>query len=168
VGSGYWGKPGRSNATFAATLRGEHSGLPAGPWLRTGDLGVHHEGELYVTGRLKDLIIVDGRNDYPQDVEETVAGVHEAIRRGRVVAFAVPGADTENAVVVAEHELLDGIGWDDLVRLARKTVSDRHGLALADVVFVPPGAVPRTTSGKLARGACRAAYLRGELVGVPQ
>lgn len=165
VGDGYWQQPIDSTETFGAQLTGDHRGLPAGPWLRTGDLGVRHDGELYIAGRLKDLVIVDGRNHYPQDVEATVAGANQAIRPGSVAAFAVAAADTEGAVVVAEHrghaELTEQ-AERDLATTVRRLVADAHGLALRDVVLVPQGQVPRTSSGKIARGACRDRYLAHE------
>ncbi|MGW3995517.1 fatty acyl-AMP ligase [Amycolatopsis sp. NPDC004772] len=162
VGAGYWQKPLESTETFGARLAG---GLPEGPWLRTGDLGVRHDGELYIAGRIKDLIIVDGRNHYPQDVEATAASADPGIRPGSVAAFAVAGPDTEAVVVVAEHR-----GHADLAELAeralaaaiRRLISDAHGLALRDVLLVPPGRVPRTSSGKIARAACRDRYLAGD------
>ncbi|WP_328615972.1 fatty acyl-AMP ligase [Amycolatopsis sp. NBC_00355] len=165
VGDGYWQNPLDSTETFGARLTGDHSGLPEGPWLRTGDLGVRHGGELYIAGRLKDLLIVDGRNHYPQDVEATVAAADQAIRPGSVAAFAIEGADTEDAVVVAEHrghaELTEQ-SERDLAATVRRLVADAHGLALRDVVLVPQGHVPRTSSGKIARSACRDRYLAHE------
>ncbi|MDT8915446.1 fatty acyl-AMP ligase [Amycolatopsis sp. PS_44_ISF1] len=165
VGAGYWQKPLESEETFGARLSGERGGRPEGPWLRTGDLGFHHGGELYIAGRIKDLLIVDGRNHYPQDVEATVASADRGIRPGSVAAFAVAGGETESAVVVAEHRghgELDEAGERDLVAAVRRLVSDAHGLALREVVLVPAGLVPRTSSGKIARGACRDRYLEGD------
>lgn len=165
VGAGYWEKPLESTETFGARLAGDHPGLPEGPWLRTGDLGVRHEGELYIAGRIKDLIIVDGRNHYPQDVEATAASADPAIRPGSVAAFAVTGADTESVVVVAEHRTHDALTEDAERALAvavRRLVSDAHGLSLRDVLLVPAGRVPRTSSGKIARAACRDRYLAGD------
>ncbi|MGW2620847.1 hypothetical protein ACWCZB_39490, partial [Streptomyces sp. NPDC001500] len=133
-------------------------------WLRTGDLGTVLDGQLIVTGRLKDLIVVDGRNHYPQDVEATVQEAHPAVRRDRLAAFAVPGPEGERAAVVAEHaRTADPAGIDvpALVRAVRAAVSARHGLRLADVVLVPPGAVPRTSSGKVSRTLARERYLAG-------
>ncbi|MDX6361235.1 MAG: long-chain fatty acid adenylase/transferase FadD26 [Streptomyces sp.] len=135
-------------------------------WLRTGDLGALHEGRLLVTGRLKDVIIVDGRNHYPQDVEETVQSVAPLVRRDRLAAFAVTRADGtgEELVVVAEHRR-DAHPTErqtcDAERAARAAVSERHGLRLAGLRLVPPGAVPRTSSGKVARAASRARFLDG-------
>ncbi|MEV6446695.1 fatty acyl-AMP ligase [Amycolatopsis sp. NPDC051716] len=160
VGAGYWRKPLESTETFGARLAGDGRS-----WLRTGDLGVRHEGELYIAGRIKDLIIVDGRNHYPQDVEATAASADPAIRPGSVAAFAVAGTDTEAVVVVAEHrghaELTEP-AERALAAAIRRLISDAHGLALRDVLLVPPGRVPRTSSGKIARGACRDRYLAGD------
>ncbi|MGW4056661.1 fatty acyl-AMP ligase [Amycolatopsis sp. NPDC004747] len=160
VGDGYWQKPLESAETFGARVTGDGR-----RWLRTGDLGVRHDGELYIAGRIKDLIIVDGRNHYPQDVEATAASADPGIRPGSVAAFAVAGTDTEAVVVVAEHR-----GHADLAEPAeralaaaiRRLLSDAHGLALREVLLVPPGRVPRTSSGKIARGACRDRYLAGD------
>ncbi|MGW5705111.1 fatty acyl-AMP ligase [Amycolatopsis japonica] len=165
VGTGYWQKPLESTETFGARLTGDHEGLPAGPWLRTGDLGVRYDGEVYIAGRIKDLLIVDGRNHYPQDVEATAASADRDIRPGSVAAFAVEGTDTEAAVVVAEHRGHSALTTEDERALAvavRRLVSDAHGLALRDVVLVPAGLVPRTSSGKIARSACRDRYLAGD------
>ncbi|GHG07308.1 MULTISPECIES: fatty acyl-AMP ligase [Amycolatopsis] len=162
VGDGYWQKPLDSTETFGARLAG---GLPEGPWLRTGDLGVRHDGELYIAGRIKDLIIVDGRNHYPQDVEATAASADPGIRPGSVAAFAVAGGDTEAVVVVAEHRAHADLAEPAeraLTAAVRRLVSDAHGLALRDVLLVPAGRVPRTSSGKIARGACRDRYLAGD------
>lgn len=161
VGRGYWNRD--SEDIFGA----EFADAAAGPgrWLRTGDLGTVLEGQLVVTGRLKDLIIVDGRNHYPQDVEASAQEAHEAVRRDRLAAFAVPGgAGGECAVVVAEHARTAHLAELDvaaLVRAVRGAVSARHGLRLADVVVVPPGTVPRTSSGKVSRALTRARYLEG-------
>ena len=165
VGTGYWQKPLESTETFGARLTGDHGDLPDGPWLRTGDLGVRYDGEVYIAGRIKDLLIVDGRNHYPQDVEATAASADRDIRPGSVAAFAVEGTDTEAAVVVAEHRGHTALTMEDERALAvviRRLVSDAHGLALRDVVLVPAGLVPRTSSGKIARSACRDRYLAGD------
>ncbi|MCK8433425.1 fatty acyl-AMP ligase [Streptomyces sp. D2-8] len=161
VGRGYWNRD--SEEAFGA----EFADAAAGPgrWLRTGDLGTVLEGQLVVTGRLKDLIIVDGRNHYPQDVEVTAQEAHESVRRDRLAAFAVPGgAGGECAVVVAEHARtarLTELDVPAVTRAVRGAVSARHGLRLADVVVVPPGTVPRTSSGKVSRALTRARYLEG-------
>ncbi|QWB21307.1 MULTISPECIES: fatty acyl-AMP ligase [Streptomyces] len=160
VGRGYWNRgPGE---VFGAEFA-DSAAVPGG-WLRTGDLGTVLEGQLVVTGRLKDLIIVDGRNHYPQDVEATAQDADPAVRRDRLAAFAVPGGAGEGVVVVAEHARTARLAELDVpavVRAVRGAVSARHGLRLADVVLVPPGTVPRTSSGKVSRALTRARYLEG-------
>ncbi|MEE2855178.1 MAG: fatty acyl-AMP ligase [Actinomycetota bacterium] len=174
VGRGYWGLPDETRRAFGAVLRsrladGSHAEA-AGPdraWLRTGDLGVYLDGELYVTGRLADLVTIDGRNHYPQHIEATVAEASEIVRRGYVTAFAVPDGDAPDAarlVVVAERAA--GTSRQDpqpAIDSIRAAVAQRHGLTVSDVRLLPAGAIPRTTSGKLARRACRAEYLGGAL-----
>jgi fatty-acyl-CoA synthase len=179
VGRGYWGRPEETELTFHAQLRsrldeGSRAGgsTALGVWLRTGDLGVYLDGELYIAGRIVDLVIIDGRTHYPQDVEATVAEASPMVRRGYVTAFSVPAnelpaaddSDTSDTgqrlVIVAERAA--GTSRDDpqpAIDAIRAAVSHRHGLAVADVRFLPAGAIPRTTSGKLARRACRAQYL---------
>ncbi|MBE8521029.1 fatty acyl-AMP ligase [Amycolatopsis sp. H6(2020)] len=150
VAAGYWG---RGDATaFGATLDG------LGGWLRTGDLGVVHRGDLYVTGRLKDLIVVDGRNFHPQDIEAAAGEAHPAIRRDRVAAFGVTDSGGEGAVVVAERAR--GVEADDreVTRAVLRAVSREHGLTLRAVRLVPSGGLPRTSSGKVARSAAKARY----------
>jgi acyl-CoA synthetase (AMP-forming)/AMP-acid ligase II len=180
IGRGYWANPEETERTFGNKLQcrlavGSHAeGSPnEATWLRTGDLGVYLDGELYITGRIKDMIIVDGRNHYPQDIEATTAEASSAVRTGYVAAFSVPAdqvpgapADVagERLVIVAERA--PGAGRADLqpvVDAIRAAVSRRHNLPLSDVVLVAAGVIPRTTSGKLARRACRAQYLNGEL-----
>ncbi|MEV5437623.1 fatty acyl-AMP ligase [Streptomyces sp. NPDC052682] len=161
VGRGYWHREQESERVFGAVFAGEEE---AGRWLRTGDLGTVLEGQLVVTGRLKDLIVVDGRNHYPQDVEATVQDAHPAVRRDRLAAFPVPGAAGERVVVVAEHARsvrLADLDVPGVARAVRGAVATRHGLRLADVVLVPPGTVPRTSSGKVSRALTRARYLEG-------
>jgi long chain fatty acid CoA FadD26 len=124
------------------------------------------DGRLLVTGRLKDVIIVDGRNHYPQDIEETVQSAVDLVRRDRLAAFGVTRADDtgEELVVVAEHRReIDPTEEETRARErdVRAAVSARHGLRLAALLLVPPGSVPRTSSGKVARAACRARFLDG-------
>jgi fatty-acyl-CoA synthase len=180
IGRGYWARPEETERVFGNKLQsrlpiGSHAdGAPSeATWLRTGDLGVYLDGELYITGRIKDLIVMDGRNHYPQDIEATAAEASSAVRSGYVAAFSVPanqvtGAPADEAgerlVIVAERAA--GAGRADLqpvIDAIRAAVSRRHGLALSDVLLVAAGVIPRTTSGKLARRACRAQYLNGEL-----
>jgi long chain fatty acid CoA FadD26 len=158
IGVGYWGNV--RPETFGATITDPTGELPSGPWLRTGDLGVILDGSLYITGRLKDMVIIDGRNHYPQDIEATVYAVEPGIRSGYVAAFGVDTPDGEGLVVVA------GGSSDDpaaMRRAIRRAVSEEHGISLHDFALVPSGSVPRTTSGKISRSACRKLYLAGEL-----
>lgn len=129
-------------------------------WLRTGDLGYLADGDLVVCGRLKDAIIVGGRNVLPQDLERAAENV-EGVRRGNVVAFGAEGSyGREEVVVVAEVKVAD---VDRVRREVARSVSGAGGLRPADVVLVPAGAIPKTSSGKLRRGLCRARYLADEL-----
>lgn len=162
VGRGYRNQEPQTLRVFGAELADVAAG--PGKWLRTGDLGTVLDGQLIVTGRLKDLIVVDGRNHYPQDVEATAQDAHPAVRRDRLAAFGVPGSSGERVIVVAEHARavpLADIDVPALVRTVRAAVSARHGLRLSDVVLVPPGTVPRTSSGKVSRALTRERYLAG-------
>jgi acyl-CoA synthetase (AMP-forming)/AMP-acid ligase II len=158
VATGYWRQPDLSSRVFGATVPGR-----PGPWLRTGDLGLLVDGQLFITGRLKDLVIVDGRNHYPQDIEHTVEHAHTAIRRHATAAFAVTGSDRELLVVLAERARDIGSDADPEVTAAvRAAVSAEHGIAVHHLVLLDPGEVPRTSSGKISRSACRAQYLARE------
>jgi fatty acid CoA ligase FadD32 len=161
VSPGYFRQ--QDSEVFGAALAAPPDGLPTGGWLRTGDTGVIHDGELIVTGRLKDLIIIDGRNHYPQDVEATTQNAHPAIRRDRVAAFAAPGTEGDRLVVIAElaRQAPPDTGTAEVARAVRAAVSARHGVSLHDFRLVAPGEVPRTSSGKIARSACRDRYLAG-------
>ena len=172
IGHGYWRRTEETELTFQNKLQSRlqyHShaegSAESGLWLRTGDLGVYHDGQLYITGRVKDLIIVDGRNHYPQDIEATVAEAATAVRAGYVAAFPVPAEDgREEVVIVAERAA--GAGRAEaapIVEAIRAAVSRRHAVPIAAVELVAAGTIPRTTSGKLARRACRARYLDGTL-----
>ncbi len=178
VGRGYWGRPEETEQAFHAQLGsrlGESShaagSAAEGSWLRTGDLGVYLDGELYVTGRIADLVIIGDRNHYPQDIEATAAEASPMVRRGYATAFSVPDnelreCDTPESSLVIVAERAAGTSRDDpqpAVEAIKAAVSRRHGLAVSDVLLLPAGAIPRTTSGKLARLACRAEYLSGEL-----
>ena len=158
VAGGYWGREQATAETFGATLEGE-----AGRWLRTGDLGFVLDGELFVTGRLKDLIILRGRNHYPQDLEWTVGESHPALVPGAGAAFSVALDGEERLVVV--HEVRRGFAEDGegVARAARRAVAEEHEVQLHDLVLLRAGSVLRTTSGKVRRRACRQAYLEGRL-----
>lgn len=193
IGQAYWQRPEESHATFAnqiverlpegsRTVR-EFGAVPADAgWLRTGDYGVYHEGQIYITGRVKDLVIIDGRNHYPQDLENTAQNASNALRPGFVAAFSVPAnqlpvearngreiaADdsSENLVLVAERA--PGAGKADPQPVAdavRQAISEAHGVHAQDVLLVPAGSIPRTSSGKIARRATRNAYIDGTLRG---
>jgi acyl-CoA synthetase (AMP-forming)/AMP-acid ligase II len=178
IGRGYFGREDETRRVFGNKLqsrlgKGSHAAGAAdnGCWLATGDLGVYVDGELYLTGRIKDLIIVDGRNHYPVDIETTVSDASPAIRTGYVAAFSVPadvlaspdGGSGEQLVVIAERAA--GAGRTDLGSVAdivRAAISRNHQVRVADVRLVAAGTIPRTTSGKLARRSCRTEYLAGK------
>jgi len=159
--TGYWEQVERSAETFAGEIADVPENTPADNWLRTGDLGLIADGELYITGRIKDLIIIDGKNHYPQDIEATVQNAHPAIKRDRVAAFAVSfDNESEGAAVVAEHDRkgdpdpdLEAVG-----KAVRRAVSAQHDIKLRDFTLVAPGAVLRTSSGKIARAATKAKF----------
>jgi acyl-CoA synthetase (AMP-forming)/AMP-acid ligase II len=130
-------------------------------WLHTGDLGYMFDGEVYVTGRIKDLIIVNGRNIHPQAVEWAVAEV-ENVRRGNVVAFSVPSPTGEALVVVLESKLDE---TTELARAAAKAVQSELSLNVSDVIVLKPGSIPKTSSGKLQRRKTRTRYIEGSLGG---
>jgi acyl-CoA synthetase (AMP-forming)/AMP-acid ligase II/3-oxoacyl-(acyl-carrier-protein) synthase/acyl carrier protein len=156
VAAGYWQRPDETRETFGAfTAAGR------GPMLRTGDLGFLRAGEVYLTGRLKDLLIVNGANHYPQDVEATVEAAAPDLRGGSVVAFPLETADGERLAIAAE---VDRRGADlaAVVAAVRDAVSAEHGLACAAVVLLPKGSIFKTSSGKVQRRACKTAYLAGE------
>lgn len=160
ISVGYWNRPGETEETFGA----EVAGVP-GTWLRTGDLGFISEGELFIIGRVKDLLIVRGRNHYPDDIEATVS----SISRGRVAAIAVNQDEEEKLVAVIEVKKRSGESPEELTeRLAAmkrevtSAISTTHGLNPADLALVPPGSLPITTSGKVRRAASAELYRRKE------
>lgn len=163
--AGYWENPEATEHTFAARL----DGCPGEPYLRSGDLGFVHDDELYVTGRIKDVVIVGGRNHYPQDIEATVERAHPLIWQGCVVVFSIEDGDAERVVVVAgARQQAAGDGEKaarkrtEIVRAVRSAAAAEHGIPIDDVVIVSRTAVPKTSSGKVQRGACRMSYLRGD------
>ena len=160
VAKGYWGRPELTTASFNAVLADTRE---AG-WLRTGDLGFLQAGELFVTGRLKDLIIIRGRNYYPQDIELTIDDAHEAIRAGNTAAFAVEVAGTEKLVVTTEikRTYLRKLNVEEVTKAIRSAVA-QHELQTHAIVLLKTGSIPKTSSGKIQRHACRAGYLDGSL-----
>ncbi|GAB3148496.1 fatty acyl-AMP ligase [Amycolatopsis stemonae] len=157
VGRGYWGRD--STGTFGLPPLDPDTGEG---WLATGDLGVLFDGELFVTGRLKDLVVVDGRNHYPQDIEQT-AEAHPDVRPHSAAAFAIALPDGEAAVVFLERAKNSDADIAAIAGAVRAAVSAGHGLGLHDVVVLAPGSVPRTSSGKISRARCRESYLDGRL-----
>lgn len=168
IGVGYWQRNEQTEALFNAKLEG-HGDLPGDHWLRTEDLGAKLDGRLYVTGRIKDLIIIDGRNVYPHDVELTVEEAHDGIALRRLAAFSIPTDTGEALVVVAEryrHTDVQG-QLEEIAAAARRAVSEEHAIALHHFVLVEPDTIARTSSGKIARKATRTAFLDGTLQATP-
>ncbi len=164
VASGYWQKPAQTKHTFGGRIAAPSPGSPRGPWLRTGDLGVMFDGELFIVGRMKDVLIVDGRNHYPDDIEATV----QRISQGRVAAITVWGDRTGQLVVVAEISERGGSPGDQTYQLRAikreisSAIAASHGLPVADLVLVAPGSIPTTTSGKVRRSKCGERYRKDE------
>ncbi len=161
VARGYWQKPGITTETFQAYLK--ESGT--GPFLRTGDLGYLKDGELYVVGRLKDLIIIRGQNYYPQDIEFRVEKSHQDLRKNSTAAFSLDVNGTEKLAIAQEirRDHLRKLDVDEVAKAMRQIVSENHELQVYAILLLKTGSIPKTTSGKIARRACRALYLKGEL-----
>jgi acyl transferase domain-containing protein/acyl-CoA synthetase (AMP-forming)/AMP-acid ligase II/NADPH:quinone reductase-like Zn-dependent oxidoreductase/acyl carrier protein/NADP-dependent 3-hydroxy acid dehydrogenase YdfG len=160
VAAGYWGNVEDTRARFSARLVGD-----IGPgFLRTGDLGFCHAGELYVTGRLKDLIIVRGRNVHPQDLEELAQQAHPRVRPGCVAAFGLELDGEERVVLVAEiDERGEGLGTDEVCDRIRRRVAEEAGVELHAIALLARGSIPKTSSGKVQRHLCKSAWLDGTL-----
>lgn len=160
VTGGYWGKPDETGRAFHARL----DGVGDRTFLRTGDLGFQLDGDLFVTGRAKDLIVIRGRNYYPDDIERTAESAHVDLLHSAAAAFSVDDDATERVVLV--HEVVRGFREMDapaVVDAIRQAVVAAHGLALYDVVLVRRGTIPRTTSGKIRRATCRDGWRAGTL-----
>lgn len=163
VASGYHNRPVETVERFHGyTTEGE------GPFLRTGDLGLLHDGELFATGRIKDLLIVNGRNLYPQDIEDFVQDVHSAMAGARGCAVAVDVADAERVVLVqtVKPELLGDTTYDELAASVKGAIARAFEMPAPSVVFVNRGGIHLTTSGKVQRASMRAAFLAAELTEV--
>lgn len=158
VAGGYWNLPQKSEATFRAKLDGEPQ---AGPFLRTGDLGFLEDGDLFITGRYKDVIIIAGSNHYPQDVEQTVDEGELGVSPGGCAAISTDVDDEERLVVIAE--LRRGNRLAEATKGIRRLVAEVHDLRVHTVKLIRPGTLPKTTSGKIQRHACKQAYLEGKL-----
>jgi len=190
LGIGYWGKEEETNLTFRNILKSRISQSHAegaaddGLWVRTGDYGTYHNGHLYIAGRIKDLVIIDGRNHYPQDLEYSAQEASRALRIGYVAAFSVPAnqlpqevfdnphtglkfdaEDTsEQLVIVAERAAgTHKLDYQPIADDIRAAIAVRHGVTVRDLLLVQAGTIPRTSSGKIGHRACRAAYLDGSL-----
>ncbi|HSF40168.1 MAG TPA: amino acid adenylation domain-containing protein [Thermoanaerobaculia bacterium] len=160
VARGYWNRPGDTAALFGARVAGEAGG---GPYLRTGDLGFVSGDELFVTGRLKDLVILRGRNHDPADVERTVERACSALQPGASAAFAADLDGEERLVVAGELQRGVPAGIAAIAEAVRRAVAEEHEAQIYELVLLRPGTLPRTTSGKVQRGRCRDLYLAGEL-----
>jgi acyl-CoA synthetase (AMP-forming)/AMP-acid ligase II len=163
VARGYWRRPDETRAAFRAEL----ADTGEGPFLRTGDLGFVHDGELFVTGRIKDVMIVRGLKHDPHDVELTVEAAVPAVRPGGAAAFTID-AESETVAVAAEVELRDvsAGGRLELLEGIRAAVASAHGIQLSTIVLLTPGVLPKTTSGKIQRYACREGLRSGSLTAV--
>jgi fatty acid CoA ligase FadD28 len=164
VAAGYWGKTEESERTFGGVLVDRSAGTPEGPWLRTGDLGFISHGELFIVGRIKDLLIVHGRNHSPDDIELTI----QEVIGGRVAAISVAEGRSEKLVAVIELKKRGDSpteAAEKMLTLRQEVASaifNSHGLAVGDLVLVAPGSIPITTSGKVRRAACADLYKQGQ------
>ncbi len=161
VAQGYWHRPDLTKETFNAYF----SDTKEGPFLRTGDLGFFQDGELFITGRLKDLIIIRGRNHYPQDIELTVEHSHPALRPGNGAAFSVEVDNAERLVIVQEVERthLRKLNVDEVIEAIRRNVAQHHELQIDAVVLIKTGTIPKTSSGKIQRHACKTGFIENSL-----
>lgn len=162
VAQGYWQRPELNARIFQATIAGEDGAH----YLRTGDLGYIKAGDLYVAGRLKDLIILYGKKYAPQDIEDTAQNAHPALRADAGIALAVNDTDQERLVVVCELQrewLRRSDAWPEVVTAVRRAVSEQHGVNVDELVFIKPGTLPRTSSGKVRRAQTRTNYANNAL-----
>lgn len=155
VGKGYWNRPTESNSTFYVSLSGNNEEF----YLRTGDLGFMSEEELYITGRLKNLIIINGKNHYPHDIQRTVEDSHLAIGSSSCAVFSVEKTNSERVIVVAEIHPKQVSNRDELIDTIRRVVSQEHAISVSDIKLVLPGSIPKTTSGKIKHFLCKKNYL---------
>ncbi len=155
VAQGYWQRTDETEQTFRAYLQDTGEG----PFLRTGDLGFTHDGELFVTGRLKDLVIVRGGNHYPQDIETTAAKSHPGVQAGWGAAFTVEEDSEQKLVIILEVERRQLAEAAEVIGAVRRDVAREHDLVVDSIVLVRAGSIPKTSSGKIQRRACRDAFL---------
>jgi acyl-CoA synthetase (AMP-forming)/AMP-acid ligase II len=160
VAQGYWQQSVLTATTFCA-----YTSDDSGPFLRTGDLGFISAGDLYITGRIKDIIIVRGHNHYPQDIELTVSQSHLALKSGGGAAFSLDPEDDERLVVVHEVErtYLRQLPATEIIDSIRQAVVAEHGISVCGIALLKTGSIPKTTSGKIQRYACRNGLLKGSL-----
>lgn len=161
VGKGYWNNPQQTEETFRAHI----SDSGEGPFLRTGDLGFIKDRQVYITGRLKDIIIIRGLNYYPQDIEHTVHKSHEALRIDKGAAFSVEVRGQERLVVTQEldRDYLDDYNEEEIFKAVRRAVSEVHELQVHHIVILRPKSILRTSSGKIQHSAMKSAYLEDKL-----
>ncbi|MEM1368933.1 MAG: fatty acyl-AMP ligase [Cyanobacteria bacterium P01_H01_bin.15] len=159
LGVGYWQRPEETEKTFQAYVGDE------GPYLRTGDLGFRQGSEIYITGRLKDLMIFLGRNHYPQYIESTVENCHQSLRVNGTAAFAIEAAGDERLIIVQEVErtAIRKLEPEEIIRAIRQSVGAEHIIEVFAIALIKPGALPRTSSGKVQRRKCRQMYLAGDI-----
>jgi acyl-CoA synthetase (AMP-forming)/AMP-acid ligase II len=161
VADGYWNNPKATREAFQVFLAKEDGG--AGPFMRTGDLGFFRNGQLYVCGRSKELIIIRGRNYYPQDIERAVDGVHPALRTGCLAAFGLREDNEEKVGLIAEIREPRTTDFDDVVRAIRRAVNDKVQLKIHSIGLVPKDGVPKTSSGKIQRRLSQSQYQKRKL-----
>jgi acyl transferase domain-containing protein/acyl-CoA synthetase (AMP-forming)/AMP-acid ligase II/acyl carrier protein len=159
IAGGYWNRTDDTERTFRAYL----AGTGEGPFLRTGDMGFLKDGELFIAGRLKDLIIIQGRNLYPHDIERTVEQSHPVLRPDSVAAFSIEAAGEERLVVVQEVDHRKRADWQQVIGDIRQSVAEEHEIQVHAVSLIRLGTIPKTSSGKIQRHACRALYASGAL-----
>ncbi len=162
VASGYWQRPEVNAEVFEARLKDEDGDPERAPWLRSGDLGFIHEGEVYIVGRIKDLIILNGRNVYPQDVELTAERAHPGVKPGGCAAFSIDAEGGERLVLVAEFDARRGAPEEGSAKI-RAALAEEHELEVHKIVLIKPRSLPKTSSGKVQRRGCAAAFAADEL-----
>jgi acyl-CoA synthetase (AMP-forming)/AMP-acid ligase II len=161
IAQGYWNREETNSETFRARIAGSSEGS----FLRTGDLGFIDDGDLYITGRIKDVIIIRGANHYPQDIEQTIEAADRAVNRAGAAAFGICDSEVERVVAVVEvaRTSLRKVDVEALIQTIRRGVVEAHDIALSDVMLIRPGSLPKSSSGKVQRGQCRSMYLANEL-----
>jgi acyl-CoA synthetase (AMP-forming)/AMP-acid ligase II len=163
VAEGYWNRAEETQRTFGAHV----AGTGEGPFLRTEDLGFLRDGELFITGRAKDLVILRGRNHYSEDLERTVEESHGSLRPGCIAAFSADREGKELLVIMAEWDAARASAGEAAVKAVAEALQDalwdHHDLRADAIALVAPGTIPKTSSGKIQRFACRAAFLEGRI-----